>query len=285
MKLVMTLLCRNEEDVVEANIAFHLHQGVDFVIATDNASVDGTTAILEKFQRQGRLHLIHESEHNHDQAVWVTRMARLAAVEYGADWVIENDADEFWVPAEGSLRHSLTSVPKGIDVLRVPRVNFLPRPNSHHLPFYERMTVRERVSRNRRGRPLPPKICHRAYPDVSVGDGNHKATRSGGLMPTTDQHPLEILHFPMRSYPQFLNKIRQGVEAAERNARLTPDICGNWRFLYREYYLRGRLFDYYQEHVLDDQAVAEGIREGRLVADERLLEWMREIDACQSDPL
>ena len=38
MKLVMTLLVRDEADVVDAQIAFHLHAGVDFVVATDNRS-------------------------------------------------------------------------------------------------------------------------------------------------------------------------------------------------------------------------------------------------------
>jgi hypothetical protein len=41
-RIVMTLLCRDEEDIVGYNIAYHLAQGVDFVIATDNASQDRT---------------------------------------------------------------------------------------------------------------------------------------------------------------------------------------------------------------------------------------------------
>ena len=55
MKLVMTLLARNEADVVDAQIAFHLHAGVDHVIATDNASSDGTTEIFERYERAGHL--------------------------------------------------------------------------------------------------------------------------------------------------------------------------------------------------------------------------------------
>ena len=53
MKLVMTLLARNEADVVDAQIAYHLHAGVDFVIATDNRSDDGTAEIFERYERAG----------------------------------------------------------------------------------------------------------------------------------------------------------------------------------------------------------------------------------------
>ena len=76
MKLVMTLLARNEADIVDAQIAFHLHAGVDFVIATDNDSDDGTTEILERYERAGVLHLLREGGDDMRQQEWVTRMAR-----------------------------------------------------------------------------------------------------------------------------------------------------------------------------------------------------------------
>ena len=52
MKIVMTMLVRDEEDILDAQLAFHLNAGVDFVIATDHRSEDGTTEILERYARE-----------------------------------------------------------------------------------------------------------------------------------------------------------------------------------------------------------------------------------------
>src|SRR5205809_5455366 len=110
MKLVMTLLVRDEADIVDENIAFHLAVGVDFVIAADNASTDGTTEILEKYARNGHLHRISLQD-PFSQIEVVTQMARLAATDFGAEWVINSDADEFWWPRIGTLKELLGAVP------------------------------------------------------------------------------------------------------------------------------------------------------------------------------
>ena len=57
-RLVMTLLCRNECDIIAEQITFHLAMGVDFVLATDNCSSDRTPEILEDFQKIGKLRLM-----------------------------------------------------------------------------------------------------------------------------------------------------------------------------------------------------------------------------------
>ena len=136
----MTLLARDEIDVVESWLAFHLNAGVDVVIATDNRSQDGTTEVLEEYARSGRVHLIHEPGEDLRQDEWVTRMARLAATEYGADWVINSDADEFWWPRGASLPEVLDAVPERYGTVGAFLRVFVPRPGTDS--FAERMTVR-----------------------------------------------------------------------------------------------------------------------------------------------
>ena len=79
MKIVMTIAVRNEADIIEENFRYHLGAGVDFIMATDHRSEDGTTEILERYERDGLLHLTRETGEAFLQTEWVTRMARLAA--------------------------------------------------------------------------------------------------------------------------------------------------------------------------------------------------------------
>ena len=84
----MTLLVRDERDIVEQHLAFHLASGVDLVIVTDHASTDGTQDVLARHEAEGRVRVLREPDGPFRQREWLTRMARLAATEHGADWVI-----------------------------------------------------------------------------------------------------------------------------------------------------------------------------------------------------
>ena len=269
--LVLTLLCRDEADILESMLRFHLAQGVDRIIATDNGSIDGSLEILQRFERRGQLTLLQEAEHTHDQAVWVTQMARLAA-EMGADWVINSDADEFWWPQRGNLNSSLARLPKTVQGVLVRRTNFLPPPRNarDQRPFHQRLTLRERVSRNSLGAPLPPKLIHRAHPDVEITDGNHGATVNGEPIATVDATGIEILHVPVRSYGQLERKIREGAEALERNQRIAPHIGKSWRTIYAKHLCQGTLPAYYDSLRPTPSAIAAQLIRGALIDDRRL---------------
>lgn len=275
-RIVLTLLCRDEADIVAANVEFHLSCGVDFIIATDNASNDGTTEILRHYERRNLLRLLHEPEHTHDQAIWVTRMAHLATHEHAADWLIHADADEFWCPTEGSLRDTLRAIPKHVTALDVGRTNFLPPAvgSEDCLPFFQRQVIRETCSLNSLGRPLPPKVCHRSHPNIHIDDGNHSILRDGQPVAALPTDRIKILHFPIRSLAQLERKITQGAQALERNARVDKSIGSTWRHLYKIMDREGSLIDYYESLCLTPKQIADGVAAGALVEDRGIQKWL-----------
>ncbi len=93
MKLAMTLVVRNEAEIIEANLYYHLAQGVDFVLVTDHGSNDGTSEILARYERDGVAQVIRDDREGHRQSERVNRMVQIAAERYSADWVINSDAD------------------------------------------------------------------------------------------------------------------------------------------------------------------------------------------------
>jgi len=268
MKLVMTLLVRDEQDIIAEVLDYHLAQGVDEVIVTDNGSEDATLDILREYEARGVVRIILEPSDDYSQGKWVTRMARMAASELGADWVINSDADEFWWPRSGTLASTFEGLDDATGVVVARRTNFVPQPEDDQ-PFWERMTVRERESLNPVGKPLPPKLAHRGHPEVTVVQGNHRL-RGPELGDRLDDGTVEILHFPMRSYAQFENKIVKGGQAYARNRELPEKVGRTWRHLY-EVWEQGGLPAHYEESVVSDSSRDD------LVEDTRLRDYLREL--------
>jgi hypothetical protein len=267
----MTLLARDEADVVDAHVAYHLHAGVDHVIAMDNASTDGTTEILERYERAGCLFLLREPGDDMRQDEWVTRMARLAATEHGADWVLNADADEFWWPRGGSLKDVLASVPPRYGVVRGCWRHFLPRSDDGSF-FAERMTVRLATPAHPGDKETifhaHQKVAHRAHPEVEVERGNHDAAASG-LQPLRGWHPLEVLHFSFRSVAQLEQKARGGWL---RSPTYEPT---RHRLLLDDAARHGRLAAFYDSYAVDDDQLASGLAGGTLAVDTRVRDALR----------
>lgn len=269
-RLVMTLLVRDEEDIVGQMLEAHFALGVDFVVATDNGSVDGTTAILRRYERRGLLRLIHEPEDNYQQDAWVTRMARLAAVDHDADWVINADADEFWWPKNGDLRSTLAGVPADVSMLGARRFNFVVRDEGRR-PFHATMLWRRTDSLTEDGAEMAVKVCHRAAAHVEVAVGNHAVSNlDGGVL---DDGRIEILHFPHRSFAQYERKVRQGAAALARNEDFGPEIGYHWRRA-AELQAAGELPAAWHRWAHDDERLAAALASGEVVEDRRLLDLL-----------
>ena len=276
MKLVLTLLARDEADIVDENLRFHLNAGVDFVVATDNLSQDGTTEILESYARDGHLHLIREESPYLRQAEWVTRMARLAATDFGADWVIHSDADEFWWPRGESLKDVLASIPDRYGVVRALLRHFVPRPDDG-APFAERMTVRMSPTapiNDPRSLFRPNlKVVHRADPNVEVSIGTQRLIDSP-LVPLRGWYPIEFFHFPVRSVEQCERKYaHQQVAPGQAPSPYYERV--------RALIAEGRIRELYDSLVVDDGALEQGLHDGSLLVDTRLRDALRSIGEGQ----
>jgi hypothetical protein len=279
MKLLMTLLVRDEADIIDAQISFHLNAGVDYVIAMDHRSSDGTTEILESYERDGHLRLIRQDAEEVRQSEWVTVMARLAAVEHSADWVLNSDADEFWWPRARSLKEALAAVPASYGVVFAPMCYFLPRSGSG--PFFERMTGRliqsaPISSPTTRYRPVS-KAAHRASATVVVRRGNHAVADAG--RPLWSWHPLELLHFPDRSAQQLARKYRQTVSAWPRDGRAP----GAFVLAAHEAVGRGAVTGAgFERFGLTDEELREAHAAGTVVFDPRLRDVLRQLRSPSS---
>ena len=265
----MTLLARDEADIIDAWLAFHLNAGADLVIATDNRSQDGTTEILERYASEGHVHLIHEPGEDLRQDEWVTRMARLAATDFGADWVINSDADEFWWPRGASLRDVLAAVPPRYGTVGAFLRMFVPRPDAD-APFSERLTVRFSALApiNDPASLYKPirKVVHRAHPEIRLTRGNHALVDSP-FAPLRGWFPVEVFHFPLRSLVQCKHKAALQGKAFEKYVARPPTA---YHALMFDALRTGTIDAYYNSLVVGEDELEHGVATGRLVVDARL---------------
>jgi glycosyltransferase involved in cell wall biosynthesis len=282
MKVVMTLLVRDEEDILRANLDYHLANGVDEIILMDNLSSDGTADIAREYERAGHLHYMFQPRDDYSQGRWVTQMARRAIDEFRADWVINSDADEFWWSHEGSIKDAFASIDVNAIATSVERTNFVTRLDNGE-PFWRRMDIRRLFSTNFLGDPLPGKAAHRALTDVVVEQGNHRVY-AGGRLARCVPGPMTILHFPVRSRAQFRNKVAKGGAAYARNTELDQATGSAWRHLYR-LYLDGRLDEAYDKELLAEEEIVGGLTTGMLVRDDRLVRALGSRSHSEPRPL
>ncbi len=285
----MTLLVRDEADIVADNIEFHLAQGVDFVIVTDNGSQDGTADIVSQYERAGMVKLLHQPEQNYAQSTWVTHMALMARERYGADWILNNDADEFWWPRHGDLKSELSGKSQG--VFQCLRQNMMyPYDAETSEPWHQRMTVtaREPILRPPAqevpGDQLPdplyyyrlmPKVFSSAEGLTEVHMGNHSVSHDGEV--TQYDSETCIYHFPVRSREHMRSKAVNGGESLARNTELPIGIIQHWRSWYAEYSQHGEIDRILAQVLPDAEQMRDDMAAGRLIEDTTISDFLSDL--------
>lgn len=214
MTVVAVSMVRDEADIVAATVA-HMCGQVDAVIVADNNSTDGTRDILDDLP----VTVIDDPDPAYYQSRKMTALAERARTEFGADWVVPFDADEWWYSPFGRIADVLEA-----QSCWVAGADLYDHVATGHDPDLEDPT--KRIGWRRRDAAPLQKVACRPGPDLTIEQGNHDATydvpadRIDGL--------LVVRHFPYRSPEQMARKARNGAEAYAATD-LPEDAGAHWR--------------------------------------------------------
>jgi len=268
----------DEVELIRASIDHLRSIGVDRIIAADSGSTDGTCDILETLARDGDVHVIHVGPSPEER-----RARQLAAArQMNVDWIMCLDADEFWLPATGSLKDSpgLSQA----EVIAVDRFNVPPSRRGafeggaltpshyddvflcvHKIPRY--MTVIEQHPNVPWlvGADILPKVLARTAGIQTIGAGGHSIEPAGGpLRQIVAPADLLIAHVPISTYARFERKVINILALM----RTHPDYFDGHRALHWQRWAalsrEGRLQEEFERQLLGDAQLAGLIESGAI---------------------
>ncbi len=231
--LTMTILVKNEADIIEKNIRYHAKAGIDNFVVMDNNSTDETREILEELKKEFEITIIDEKG-IYNQAKWMTKLTYIARKKYNPTWLIPNDADEFWY-SEKSLKDTINSKKR---VLTVDRFNFLLQENKkwyesevrvENPVFYRKNTQLSAEKISIVLTKISPKVIINPKGLLWIRGGNHKALNIFDFRDYFKHYDkikrfekVKVFHFPIRSFEQFKKNIENRKKLLENGAKMGP---------------------------------------------------------------
>jgi len=230
--LAMTILVRNEIDIIAQHITHHLPK-VDLLIVTDNGSDDGTRKYLEMVKGKNLI-VIDEPGRDYAQNVWVDRMIKLA-ISHGAKWVVNSDADEFWMC---DFRELINRHGSDHNVLRIQsRLMVCTDRDSEDPCPLKRISHRLIKPRAHEAKYMQvwAKLIHSTKEWDRIFLGNHKTFFKPGTTEKIAEIPDAIIrHYTERSWEHYRKKYIAGGEAYARSGK-PKEFGSHWRDRYAVY--------------------------------------------------
>lgn len=237
---------KDEVELIAASMAHLRRIGVDHIAVADYGSTDGTLDVLTDELAHGDVSLTHvDPDRVVDYATASAHDLQLAQAT-GADWVILLDADEFWIPASGSLR---TCAALGLaDVVSVDRFNVAVTPQ--HLLMPLDLTPAHYGSLQLLTRRVPdfkafveahpfepfvtvvpgPKVVARRAVMRGVTPGGHDVLHDPHAARRAVAHDLIVAHVAFSSLRRFERKVANIRHELVRHPRMFEGTCAwHWR--------------------------------------------------------
>jgi hypothetical protein len=241
-KVVLAINVLDSADTLRECVEWHLAANVDFIVASDMGSTDGSQDILADLARSGALRWSSQPRRNIDGYDPLTELARIARDRFEADWIILLDADEFLCLTGGSL-HGIaqTANQHDISALTIPRFNMTGAPPESGQHCLEILNLRidrpsavsfeTKISGDLQVpqvfASIAPKVIVRASKFVEYGPGAHAAVTSSGNAHRSAE--LKILHYPFRSFSEYERKVENIAAFMAANSHLPPSWGWHWR--------------------------------------------------------
>lgn len=251
---------KDEADVIERNLRHHYAEGLDGVIALDNASTDGTRAILDRLAGEFALalgspwlYVVDDPEVGYYQSSKMTAAAG-AARERGATWVVPFDADELWYSPDGRTLAEAILMDQRPDVTIRNAALFDHRCTSLDHRAWDDVDDPFTRMEWRHAQPIPlPKVAVRVDVLRKIEMGNHGAQVASGRA----VGGIEVRHFPYRSAEHMVRKARNGARAYAAAPGMPEMYGAHWRSYGRM--TDDRLMRLFSEQFWFDDPAARGL--------------------------
>jgi len=273
MRIAANLGVKDEIELIDATINHLRAIGVDIIIACDMGSTDGTLDVLERYRSKDDFWILQLDEQTTTED-WSRANLELIR-KANVDWVVFLDADEYLLPAAGSLRECEALV--NADVVAVDAFNIPLGPDGPLMPnrltpsgYGELSLVAKPMEMNRFRCHLqenpkasfiqmewPAKMMARPERIAAVGDGAHSVMPvEGAILRSVEPADLLIAHLPFSTRSRFARKIANIRRVFEiHDAYMGPDIGWHWRH-WLALADQGRFDEEFDRNVFDAETIA-----------------------------
>jgi glycosyltransferase involved in cell wall biosynthesis len=295
LRIAAQLEVKDEAEIIEQSIAHLYAIGVDHITVVDVGSTDGTLEIVEKYRSDD---------------FWITRLTdRAVSAEATpedvqafegyksapADWVILLDADEFWIPASGSIKEC--EALDLLDVVSVQRYNIPLGPEGPKMPnelvpgrYDDLLLIASTLPELQKqlvANPDTPWILGAAEPKVMVRPkmvpgtimGNHDVVQTDAPLRRAKASDLLVAHLPLTSRRRFERKVanisawfaRDGVDLFSGSGTWQNEpLAWHWRrwaALARD----GKIGEEFDRNTFDEAQIAGMRNQGSVLSAAELL--------------